>query len=337
MSYRRRRVGVCAWVIGVSLISAVISSGQTPDETAEAALARLGKRNVGTHDPSTIVRCGKEYWFFGTGHGIASYRSTDLQHWQAGPPVFAAPPEWARGVNGKFKDFVWAPDVIRVGDRYLIYYSVSSFGSRNSAIGMASTPTLDPDDPAYRWTDHGVIVQTTDASDHNAIDASLMLDRDGRLWMAYGSFWSGIKLIELDAKTGLRLPSAPVHAVAYSTQIESPTLFEHGGWYYLIVNWGWCCRGIRSTYELRVGRSRSPAGPFVDRHGKDLLHGGGDLLLANDSPFIGPGHAGVLVEAGRSIMSMHFYDGTRNGAPTLAIRELTYSADGWPVVGEGAK
>jgi len=322
----------------VLMTTTMLTAAQVPtNETPDATLARLGKRDVSTHDPSTIVRCGKEYWFFGTGKGVASYRSTDLIHWKSGPNVFNSPPTWTKDVNGKFKDFFWAPDIIKVGNRYLLYYSVSSFGSRNSAIGMASTPTLDPDDPAFAWTDHGIIVQTKDGeSDYNAIDAAMMIDRDGKLWMAFGSFWSGIKLVQLDEHTGLRIPGAPIRSVAHSAQIESPTLFEHDGWYYLVVNWGWCCRGVNSTYTLRVGRSKTPDGPFVDRHGKDLAHGGGDLLLGNDGPFIGPGHAGVLVEAGRSIISMHFYDGTRNGFPTFAVRNLTYSPDGWPIVGEGA-
>jgi len=202
---------------------------------------------------------------------------------------------------------------------------------------MVSTPTLDPDDPRFKWTDHGVVVQSSDHDNYNSIDAALMIDREGRLWMAFGSFWSGIKLIELDSRTGLRIPGSPMRSVAHSGQIEAPALFAHGDWYYLIVNLGLCCRGVNSTYTMKIGRSKNPSGPFADRDGKDLAHGGGDVLLASDGPFIGPGHAGVLVEDGRTLFSMHFYDATQNGAPTLAIRELMFSKDGWPVVGGGAK
>jgi arabinan endo-1,5-alpha-L-arabinosidase len=262
-----------------------------------------------------------------------SLRSKDLVRWEPGPPVFAIPPKWITDVVPTQKGHFWAPDVIRHGDRYLLYYSVSAFGKRTSAIALATNPTLDPDDAAYRWTDQGIVVRTDETSDHNAIDPNVVPGENGTLWLAYGSFWSGIKLIQLDPKTGKRLaPDSPVHSLAHKEQIEAVALYRHGDHYYQFVNWGWCCRGVKSTYNIRVGRSKAITGPYLDKDGVDLRKGGGSLLLDTEGPHIGPGHAGVLKDGGRYWLSYHFYDGEQNGRPRLAVRPLEWAADGWPRV-----
>jgi arabinan endo-1,5-alpha-L-arabinosidase len=218
----------------------------------------------------------------------------------------------------------------------LLYYSVSAFGKNTSAIALASNPTLDPSDPACKWTDHGIVVRSDAKDDFNAIDPSVFACPDGSLWLAFGSFWSGIKLVELDPKTGMRKAAdSPVHSLANKEQIEAVAIHRQGDHFYQFVNWGWCCRGIRSTYNIRVGRSRDVRGPYLDKEGKDLRLGGGTLLLASEGRFIGPGHPGVLQDGDRFYMSYHFYDGDDNGRPRLAIRRLEWTADGWPkLVGE---
>jgi arabinan endo-1,5-alpha-L-arabinosidase len=109
-------------------------------------------------------------------------------------------------------------------------------------------------------------------------------------------------------------------------------LHRHGEYYYQFVNWGWCCRGVKSTYNMRVGRAKEITGPYLDRDGKDLLKGGGTLLLETDGRFIGPGHAGILRDGERDLLSYHFYDRDANGRAALAIRTLEWDADGWPRV-----
>jgi arabinan endo-1,5-alpha-L-arabinosidase len=227
----------------------------------------------------------------------------------------------------------WAPDVIHLGDRYLLYYSVSSFGKITSAIGLATTPTLDPSDPAYRWTDHGIVVQSHEGGDFNTIDPSVFSNDDGTLWLAFGSYWSGIKLVQLDPKTGKRLlPDAPLVSLAYNKSIEASFLYKHDGYYYLFVNWGSCCRGVESTYNIRVGRSRQITGPYLDQDGVDMLKGGGTLALSNKGPLFGPGHAGILIDNGKSWFTSDFEGDTRmGGKPTLAIMPLTWKS-GWPQI-----
>jgi arabinan endo-1,5-alpha-L-arabinosidase len=301
-----------------------------------AAQPPRGKENppgmpIRVHDPSTIVKHKDEYWIFATGWGVASLRSKDLIDWKPGPAIFDAPPKWANDVVAGHRGHLWAPDVTKIGDRYMVYYSVSAFGKNTSAIALASNPTLDPADPAYKWTDHGIVVRSNAKDDFNAIDPAVFRDDNGFLWMAFGSFWSGIKLVELDPKTGLRKsPDSPLVSLANKEQIEAVAIHRRGDHYYQFVNWGWCCRGIRSTYNIRVGRSRDVRGPYLDKDGKDLRHGGGSLLLETEGRFIGPGHPGLFQDGDRLLMSYHFYDEKRGGRPRLAIRKLSWTEDGWP-------
>jgi arabinan endo-1,5-alpha-L-arabinosidase len=288
---------------------------------------------LAVHDPSTIVECDGTYWVFGTGRGILSRFSMDLVEWRAGPPVFTNPPAWTTNVVAGHRGRFWAPDVIRVNGRYLLYYSVSAWGSRNSAIGLVSNPTLDPTSPRHRWEDHGLVIRSSEQDDFNAIDPSVMLDSGGRLWLAFGSFWSGIKLMELDPRTGLQMGThAPLHALAWKEAIEAPCLSQRGDSYYLFLNWGLCCRGTNSTYNIRVGRSPQVTGPYLDQDGADLLRGGGSLVLQTVGGDIGPGHAGLLRQGGADRLSYHYYSGPKAGQAVLGIRSLRWSSSGWPEV-----
>lgn len=297
-------------------------------------LEESASRGVVARDPSSIVHCNGEYWVFYTGRGVPSYHSKDLVKWDRGPAVFETAPEWiATIVPGNRNMSYWAPDIIKLGDRYLLYYSVSTFGKMTSAIGLATTPTLDPDDPAYHWTDHGFVVRTEEGGDHNAIDPSVFRDRDGSLWMTYGSYWTGIKLIQLDPATGKRIASdSPLYSLAYNDSIEASYLCRHGDYYYLFVNWGSCCQGPKSTYNIRVGRSKSVTGPYRDKEGVDMLNRGGSVFLPNrNGPLIGPGHAGTLSAEGKSWFTSDFEGNLRmDGRATLAIMPLSWDADGWP-------
>ncbi len=308
------------------------AGGATEAAPLEAALDRHGKRDTRLHDPSTIVKCNGEYWLFATGPGVSSWRSKDLMQWERGPRVFDPPPAWITNVVAGHRGYFWAPDIIHHNGRYWLYYSVSKFGVNTSAIGFASNPTLDPSDPTFGWTDHGIAVESAREDTFNAIDPALTKTPGGRLWLSFGSFWSGIKLVELDPVTGKRAADSPMHGLAQAEEIEAPFIYRHGNYYYLFVNWGICCRGTNSTYNIRVGRSREITGPYLDKEGKDLAEGGGTLLLGTDGAFIGPGHASIFEEDGKSRFSCHFYDGTRRGRPMLAIQSLHWEAGGWPVL-----
>jgi acetyl esterase/lipase len=319
------------------------------DPVALARIAQLGGRDIGVHDPSTIVKCKNKYWIFCTGGGCPSYHSKDLITWEPGPQAITAAPDWLSEVvplrGGRVGDLggnagdrpqrvpsFWAPDIIHLKDKYLLYFSYSAFGVNTSGIALATNPTLDPDDPEYKWTEQGLVVTSDRSKDYNAIDPAVILDQDGKLWMTFGSFWSGIQLIQLDPETGKRMPDTPLRTLATYDSIEAPFIYYHDGYYYLFLNWGMCCRGANSTYNMRVGRSKEITGPYLDKDGVDMRDRGGTLLLETDGPFIGPGHPGIIKVDGVYWLGMHFYNGAQGGRSQYALRPLEWEDDGWPVV-----
>lgn len=307
---------------------------RSEQSTPVLPLERSASRGLTTRDPSSIVKCKDEYWVFYTGRGVPSYRSRDLVKWERGPAVFKVAPEWIAKVVPENRNLqYWAPDIIKLGDRYLLYYSASSFGKMTSAIGLVTNPTLDPDDPAYHWSDQGFVVRTQEGDGYNAIDPSVFHDSDGSLWLTFGSYWSGIKLIQLEPQTGKRMtPDSKLFSIAYNESIEASYLTRHDSYYYLFVNWGSCCAGPKSTYNIRIGRSKAVTGPFLDKAGTDMLHSGGSLFLATtNGPLIGPGHAGTLNAQGKDWFSSDFEGDVRmGGRATLAIMPLRWNTDGWP-------
>lgn len=292
---------------------------------------RAAEKNPRFHDPSTPIRQGNTWWIFSTGNGILTRHSTDLKNWTEGEPVFKTFPAWHSEVVPQQKGHLWAPDVIRRNGKFYLYYSVSGWGKNTSAIGLATNTTLDPKDHDYLWKDEGIIISSGDKDSYNAIDPQILADDDGSLWMVFGSFWKGIQLIELDPKTGLGHPKhQEVRQLAWHETIEASALHQHGGYYYLFVNWGLCCRGVNSTYEIRIGRSRKITGPYLDADGGELSTGGGTLFLKSEGDKIGPGHASFIEENGKTRMFFHYYDGRRFGSPALGDVPIIWNKTGWP-------
>ncbi|MEO5916056.1 MAG: arabinan endo-1,5-alpha-L-arabinosidase [Luteolibacter sp.] len=309
------------------------------EETSKAApggaLEETASRGVTARDPSTVIREGNTFWIFFTGRGVPSLHSKDLVTWERGPAVFEKAPEWIAEEVPKNDGVYWAPDLMKVGDRYLMYYSVSSFGAMHSAIGLVSNPTLNPEDPAFRWTDHGVVVQSQEGGDFNTIDPAVFRDDDGKLWLSFGSQWSGLKLLELDPATGKRLkPDEPMIPIAGGKSIEAAYIYKRKGFYYLFVNRGDCCAGAKSTYHIKVGRSEDIKGPYQAKDGSLMLDGGGTMVLDRKiGPLTGPGHAGIIEKDGKSWFSCHFEaDDRMGGKATLGVMSIQWSEDGWPEV-----
>lgn len=281
------------------------------------------------------------YYVVATGRGINLFRSNDLKHWERAGKVFdKALPRWARrevpGANG-----IWAPDLSYHDGLYYLYYSVSTMGSQRSVIGLAVNKSIDPASPDYKWEDRGKVIEShPEDNDFNAIDPALFVDRDGRWLLFFGSYWTGIKVVEVDPATGKPKPDAEIKAVAAhpnspSRDIEAAYVVHHDGYYYLFVSWGSCCDGANSTYHVVVGRSRNATGPFVDAAGKPMLEGGGTLVLQGDDRWRGPGHNGVITTDQGQWMVYHTYDMHHLDAQRiLQVRPLTWTKDGWPQLGQ---
>ncbi len=345
--YRGRLVLVIAAAVSALLggtLAAVAATGhpaaaRSPGGNAQAAQG--SGPYIFVHDP-TMAREGGTYYLFSTGDpagaigngNIQIRTSANLRDWTYAGTVFAAKPAWITSALGNIPN-LWAPDISYLGGLWHLYYAGSSFGSNNSVIGLATTPTLDPRSPRYHWTDQGLAFRSTSADNFNAIDPSLATAADGGKWLAFGSFWSGIKLIRLDADTGKPAASPTVYSLAAKPAPdaeEGAGITYHDGYYYLFVSVGFCCRGISSTYHIQVGRSASITGPYLDAAGTSLLDGGGMDVQGTDGGMVGPGGEFVFTGSGSAYLVYHYYDAFDNGAAWIQVRPLTW-ADGWPVTG----
>ncbi len=305
----------------------------TPGRADLEAMVIEAQGDSGAHDP-TIVKEGSRYYRFATGHNIPISCSPDLRSWTHCGVVFLAKPGWLLKAVPGVED-LWAPDVAFFNGKYYLYYAASTFGSNLSAIGLATNTTLDPKSPNYKWNDEGVVVQSTFKDNFNAIDPNIVLDSAGKPWLAYGSYWSGIKLRRLDAQTG-KPPADDSEVFAIAMRLSPPDAIEgafilpHQGEYFLFVSFDACCQGVNSTYNMRVGRSKEISGPYLDRDGKDMAAGGGTLLLDGSERWRGPGHNSILTDGGKQYLVYHAYDASAGGAPRLRVEELLWDGQGWP-------
>ena len=296
----------------VAALVALLSS------SAYKAEAQVGEPLI--HDPSTIALCDGKYYTFGTGEG--GLWSADGWTWQGG----AVRP--GRGA---------APVVLQRGDRYLVAFSATGGGLGGDHRGDVLTmwnKSLDPKSPDFKYTEPVVVASSLDDEYCDAIDAGLLLDpATGRLWLSYGTYFGFIRLVELDPKTGKRMEgNEPVNI---AIDCEATDLIYRNGWYYLLGTHGTCCDGPNSTYNIVVGRSRKITGPYVDNVGREMLQGGGKMVIAANNLKTGPGHFGRYIEEeGVEKMSFHYESDFRQGGRSvLAIRPLLWKND-WPVAGE---
>jgi len=283
------------------------------------------------HDPA-MIKAGTSYLLFATGGGIEQRASVDRTNFT--PTVtahaFAALPAWtAPYTNGAD---LWAPDISFNGGQYYLYFAASTFGSSNSAIGLATSPSGD----VGTWVDSGAAVLTSaTCAGSNAIDPAFISDAAGNWWLAFGSFFNGINMVQLDPTTGKPLGATPTcYSLAQrtGTAIEGSTVYFHAGMYYLFASVDTCCQGVNSTYHIVVGRSNDPQGPYVDRGGIAMTQGGGTIVLATHGNIIGPGGQDIFSDTDGDVLVYHYYDGNNGGTPTLGINLLGWSSDGWPFV-----
>ena len=272
------------------------------------------------HDPSTIAECEGKYYTFGTGGG--GLISEDGWSWNSGAD---------RPGGGA------APDVLKIGDRYLCIYGATGGGLGGGHSGRILTmwnKTLDPKSPDFKWSDAVEVCYSDGMEDQDAIDPGLLLDpTTGRLWVSYGTYFGTIRLIELDPATGFRVKGNKEKDIAIDC--EASDLMYRDGWYYLLGTHGTCCDGVNSTYNIVVGRSRSVEGPYIDNVGRDMFHGGGKMVIAAGDRVAGPGHFGrTVIDEGVEIMSCHYEaDFDQGGRSVLGIRPLLWK-NGWPVAGD---
>lgn len=287
---------------------------------------------VKAHDP-VIAKDGDRYYVYTTGSRLPILCSKDMTQWEFCGRVFKENPTWVRdAIQGV--DDLWAPDISFFNGKWHLYYAGSTFGKNRSVIGLATNTTLNPDDPNYKWVDEGLVIESKPADTFNAIDPNVAFDENGAPWLAWGSYWSGLKLRRLDAQTGKPADDNVISIAGgrpSPNAIEAPFIIQRGQYFYLFFSVDACCRGIDSTYNIRVGRSEKIDGRYVDKDGKKLTQGGGTLVLAGGKRWRGPGHNGMLIEKGIDWLVYHAYDASQIGIAKLRIESLGWDDAGWPI------
>jgi len=296
--------------------------------------------NILIHDPS-IIATEAGWASFATGvEGAAdggmprTKSSPDGVIWTETGAIPDGLSEWIKAELGTTPKNIWAPAVSVHDGVTSLYYSASSFGKNASVIGLMTNTAFDPARPAEGWVDQGLVIRAKAGDPFNAIDP-FRIDVGETAWLAFGSFWDGIRMIELDPATGMgKGADKPLRlASRHGDAVEAPALLEHDGRFYLFVSFDACCRGIASTYRIMVGRADAVEGPYLDRDGKRLLDGGGTQLLATTGRFHGPGGQEVFMAGGEPWLAFHYYDLEGGGAPKLQLAPLGFGADGWPEIG----
>lgn len=276
------------------------------------------------YDPSAVFD-GEQYWLVSTGAGMPLRTSADLQHFELLGDAVEGLPSWAADEVPEANHF-WSPDVAYFGGRYHLYYALAGGGTRQACIGHASSTELGL---VGTWIDDGAPLICSQAdSDWHAIDPSVLVDDDGKPWLLVGSVV--LNLVELDASGG-RTDADPVPIAARPADgvLQASAIARHGDFYYVFGAFDLCCRGADSTRSIRVGRSESLLGPYLDRSGIPLLEGGGTVLLEGGERWRGPGSNDVL-QVGDQSYSVYFaYDADSGGQVSLRISTLSWD-DGWP-------
>lgn len=332
------------------LILFVCAAIATPVHAQQPHALRLTGAYWGTHDPS-IIKSGDTWYVFATGRALDGGQfqvrcSKNLTAWKTCGHVLDRIPEWINNVSPGTTE-LWAPDISYENGEFRLYYAYSLFGKNTSGIALATNRTLDPRSPDYKWVDRGLILKSTTVDNFNAIDPNFFLDKKRSAWLAFGSFWGGIKMRRLNAHTGMlskqdpklyslasrKIPQAAPQAKPGLPPdwqaIEAPFLVHHGHYYYLFVSWDLCCRGTKSTYRTMVGRSKQVTGPYLDKNGTPMMDGGGSELLVENTRWLGPGGESVLMRPkNKDIIVFHAYD-AHTGRPALQISTLTWQ-NGWP-------
>ena len=215
--------------------------------------------NIGVHDPSMIWD-GSRYYLFATGGTLNVRSSTDILTYTNAGNIFNAIPAWVTTALGTNPGSLWAPDISYFNGVFHVYYAGSTFGSNSSVIGLATTTSLRT--PA--WVDQQLVFQSHTTDDFNAIDPNLAFDQSCQPWLAFGSFWDGIKMRKIDATTGmLATDDTTLYSLASrgGGAIEAASIISHNGFYYLFVSFDLCCKGVSSTYRTMVGRGTNITGP----------------------------------------------------------------------------
>ncbi|KTD88095.1 endo-alpha-(1-_5)-L-arabinanase [Paenibacillus etheri] len=330
------------------------------------------------HDPSIIIADNKYYVF---GSHLASAKSNDLMSWtqlssgvvEGNVLIPNVKEEFAEALKWAQTDTLWAPDVIQLTDgNYYMYYNACKGDSPLSALGIAVSDNIEGP-----YKNKGVILKSGmtgmgddgemyDATQKpNVVDPDVFFDKEGKLWMVYGSYSGGIFIMELDANRGFPLPDQGYGKKllgANHARIEAPYMLysPETDYYYLFLSYG----GLAADggYNIRVARSKAPDGPFEDSEDQDMINAQGSPTVLFDDPayapygvklmgnfeflntddelpvsgegYVSPGHNSAFndEENGKYYLIFHTRFPNRGEKHEVRVHQMFMNSEGWPVV-----
>lgn len=281
--------------------------------------------NTSLPDP-TVIRADDGYFYLYATEDIRNlpiYRSRDLTDWQFVGTAFTddTRPQWNKKGN------MWAPDINKIGDKYVLYYSKSEWGGEwTCGIGAATA-----DRPEGPFTDHGPLFISSEIGVRNSID-QFYIEDNGHKYLFWGSF-HGIYGIEL-SDDGLSVKPGAVKKQVSGTFMEGTYIHKRGKYYYLFGSAGTCCEGARSTYRVTYGRSENLFGPYVDKKGQWLLDNHYEVMLHGDDTFVGTVHNAEFVtdDLGQDWILYHGYKKAEADDGRVVFLSRVDWKDGWPEV-----
>lgn len=280
--------------------------------------------NYSLPDPTVIKGDDGYFYLYATEdiRNLPIHRSKDLVNWEFLGTAFTDESRPDFEPNGG----IWAPDINKIGDKYVLYYSMSVWGGEwTCGIGCAVS-----DRPEGPFKDCGMMFRSNGIKVQNSIDPFYIED-NGHKYLFWGSF-RGIYAIEL-SEDGLSLKSGSSPVQIAGTAYEGTYIHKRGGYYYMFASIGSCCEGLKSTYTTVVGRSTSLFGPYLDKKGQSMMDNHHEILIHKNDSFVGTGHNSEIVSdnAGTDWLFYHAVSVANPDGRVLMLDKIDW-IDGWPSV-----
>lgn len=275
-------------------------------------------------DPSIIKGEDGYFYLYATEdiRNLPIHRSKDLVNWEFVGTAFTD----ATRPDFEPEGGIWAPDINKIGDKYVLYYSMSVWGGEwTCGIGCAVA-----DRPEGPFKDCGMMFRSNGIKVQNSIDP-FYIEEDGKKYLFWGSF-RGIYAIEL-SKDGLTVKAGATPVQIAGTAYEGTYIHKRGDYYYMFASIGSCCEGLKSTYTTVVGRSKQLMGPYVDKKGNRMLDNHHEVLIHKNESFVGTGHNSEIVSdnAGTDWLFYHAVSVANPDGRVLMLDKIDW-IDGWPSV-----
>lgn len=287
-------------------------------------------------DPTVLKENDHSFYVYCTNTWQALH-SADLVNWtKCDQNLFEKRPSFVTGSGVS----VWAPDIEKIGDKYVLYYAMSAMGKpENAAIGTAYSDSPQGPFKLDKSRDgKGLLFTSKEIDVRNSIDPCFF-EEDGKKWLFWGSF-NGIYAVQL-SDDGMNVLNGDLEAAKKNkvkiagTAFEAPYICKRGDYYYMFASVGACCNAMLSTYTTVVGRSTSLLGPYVSKSGVSMLDNGYDVVIRANDHFVGPGHNSEIVtdSEGNEFILYHSYNRmTPSKGRFLMLDRIFWSEDGWPLI-----